>query len=142
MFVQLIYYADDDKDELFIFGEAISKINAQLQVFSTGELLLKALNHLPPLPDLIFVDLNMPILDGYDVIKAIKSSDLLKTIPVIVFSTSKNIDTISKCMALGANLYITKPMSLELTVKAINFTLCIDWNNFNPTLEQFYYKPE
>ena len=142
MHENLIFYADDDKDELFIFEEAVKEIDIALQTFHGGEVLLHALNHPPPLPRLVFVDLKMPILDGYDVIKAVRSSDLIKYVPIVVFSTSKNIDTISKCMSLGANLYITKPMSLELTIKAIQFTLCIDWDNFHPTLEQFYYKPE
>lgn len=71
------------------------------------------------LPDLILLDLNLPPLGGQEVLKAIKSDNSLKQIPVIVLTTSDSREDILKAYELGANSYISKPLGLEEFVEVI-----------------------
>jgi len=64
-------------------------------------------------PSLILLDLNMPGIDGFGVLKTIKNHKDLKSIPVIVLSTSSKPSDVQKCYELGANSYIAKPESLK-----------------------------
>lgn len=64
-------------------------------------------------PDLILLDLNLPKIDGRDVLRVIKTDETLKTIPVVVLTVSKSEEDIWKSYQLHANCYITKPVDLE-----------------------------
>ncbi len=70
-------------------------------------------------PDLIMLDLNMPGIDGKQVLKTIKETDKLKKIPVIILSTSIDTKDIEQCYELGASTYIQKPVSFEGLTQAI-----------------------
>ncbi|MEM7768962.1 MAG: response regulator [Cyanobacteria bacterium P01_A01_bin.37] len=70
-------------------------------------------NHDLDLPGLIILDLNLPGTDGREVLTQIKQDDRLKTIPVIIFTTSSNPKDIEVCYQAGANSYMLKPMNLE-----------------------------
>jgi CheY-like chemotaxis protein len=66
-----------------------------------------------PNPDLIFLDLNLPGTDGREVLATIKSAQNLKTIPVVVLSTSSDPKDIAACYQAGANSYMLKPMKFD-----------------------------
>ena len=68
-------------------------------------------------PDLILLDLNLPKIDGREVLKEIKSDDNLKSIPVVVLTVSKAEEDIMKSYSLHANCYITKPVDLKQFAK-------------------------
>ncbi len=72
-----------------------------------------------PRPDLILLDLNLPGTDGREVLEEIKKDPKLKTIPVIVLTTSSDDKDIEKCYQAGANSYITKPVDLHGFFEAI-----------------------
>jgi len=72
-----------------------------------------------PAPPLILLDLNLPELDGYQVLKIIKSEERLKSIPVVVLTTTDNPHEVAKCYELGCNVYITKPVNYESFANAI-----------------------
>ncbi|HUW50648.1 MAG TPA: response regulator [Sulfuricella sp.] len=72
-----------------------------------------------PQPDLILLDLNMPRMDGREVLRQIKSDDRLKHIPVVVLTTSEAEKDIIQAYGLHANCYITKPVELEEFMKII-----------------------
>jgi len=72
-----------------------------------------------PKPDLIFLDLNLPKMDGREVLAEIKSDENLRLIPVIIMTTSQAEEDISKAYSLHANCYITKPLELDQFVKTI-----------------------
>lgn len=72
-----------------------------------------------PRPKLILMDLNLPGTDGREVIQFIKNHETLKTIPVVVFSTSSNPQDIQVCYAQGVNSYMQKPVDLKIFSKNI-----------------------
>ena len=76
-----------------------------------------------PRPDIILLDLNLPRMDGREVLARIKEDDNLKTIPTVILTTSDTEADIVKCYQLQANCYLSKPMQLdafEILVKSIN----------------------
>ena len=72
-----------------------------------------------PRPSVVLLDLNLPGLDGRDVLKLVKSDPELRKIPVIVLTTSAAEQDIERCYAAGANSYVKKPVDLEGFVVAI-----------------------
>jgi CheY-like chemotaxis protein len=76
-------------------------------------LLQEGAHALAPRPDLILLDLNLPRMDGREVLARIKSDDGLKTIPTMILTTSQSDVDIAKAYQLGANCYLTKPVQLD-----------------------------
>src|SRR5436190_20290480 len=86
-----ILLADDDKDDCFLFREALSElpVPTNLVTVHDGEQLMSYLTeHAKDLPDVLFLDLNMPRKNGFECLTEIKHTDTLKDLPVIMFSTS------------------------------------------------------
>jgi len=137
-----VFYADDDIDDLDFFRDVINSIGKKIKLFThdRGDNLLNALRNPPPIPQIIFLDLNMPGKSGFDVLEELKSSDDFKDIPVVAFSTSSDDHNVSKCMKLGASFYVTKSTSFDSLKKSIEHTLNIDWENFKPSMAEFIYK--
>jgi CheY-like chemotaxis protein len=108
---QLLFLVDDDMDDHEIFKSALSKVDSDLTLLtaSNGYEALNFLSTTGTLPDYIFVDLNMPRMDGLQFLKEIKQRDTLKNIPVIIYSTSSNPADIAKTKQLGAMSFVTKP---------------------------------
>jgi len=137
-----IFYTDDDEDDLSIFTDAVESLEKKikLQTYSGGEKLLNAIYNPPPTPHVVFLDLNMPGKNGFDVLTELKSSKEKNDIPVIIFSTSNEPGIIEKCRNLGANLFITKPILMKDIIKSIEHALEIDWKKFSPNDKNFVYK--
>jgi len=70
-------------------------------------------------PLLVLLDLNMPVLDGYQVLERIKADDRTKHIPVVILTTTDDTREVSRCYDLGCNVYITKPVDYEQFSEAI-----------------------
>lgn len=135
-----IFYADDDVDDLDFFKEVTNEINEPVALFEEGAQLLKTLHNPPPKASVIFLDLNMPVKSGFDVLQEIKSTPGIEKIPVVILTTSINPADVELCKNLGANLYIRKPTSISGLKKAINHVLSIDWNNFVASDKEFVYQ--
>jgi len=138
-----VFYCDDDQDDQMLFREIerdSGKFELTLQ--SSGNELLLTLRKSEPLPDIIFLDLNMPRKNGIQVLREIRQMDKCQYVPVIVFSTSDSIDNIEKTRELGANLFITKPTSFMLMEKTIAHCVAIDWNKFKTTVNEYVYTAE
>jgi two-component system chemotaxis response regulator CheY len=90
---------------------------------ANGSEVIEILNSNDPLPDLILMDWNMPVLDGYQVLQMLGKDDRYKTIPVIMLTSES--DDANRAMALeaGAGGYVTKPFTSEDLMEAINETL-------------------
>jgi len=72
-----------------------------------------------PPPLLVLLDLNMPVLDGYQVLERIKADERTKHIPVIILTTTDDIREVSRCYDLGCNVYVTKPVDYQQFSEAI-----------------------
>ncbi|MCJ0741960.1 response regulator [Pedobacter montanisoli] len=113
----LILIAEDDPDDTLMLMEAFSEINqTSIKFLSNGKLLVEQVMELSQkdfLPKLILIDLNMPVLDGRGVIKALKANPSTENIPVVVLSTTKNKDDIDSVFNLGATDFFTKPSNFS-----------------------------
>ena len=72
-----------------------------------------------PSPLLVLLDLNLPVLDGYQVLQRMKSDERTKRIPVVILTTTDDAREVSRCYELGCNVYITKPVDYERFSEAI-----------------------
>ncbi|OXA80983.1 CheY chemotaxis protein or a CheY-like REC (receiver) domain [Flavobacterium aquidurense] len=137
-----IFYTDDDEDDLSIFTDAVESLSKkiQLKTYSGGDKLLMAIHNPPPTPHVVFLDLNMPGKNGFDVLNELRNSEKKSDIPVIIFSTSNEPGIIEKCRSLGANLFITKPILMNDIIKSIEHALQINWKEFVPDTKNFVYK--
>ena len=135
-----IFYADDDVDDLDFFKDATTEINQTVSLFEEGEKLLQQLHNPPPKASVIFLDLNMPINSGFQVLQEIKANPANENIPIVILTTSINPSDIELCKNLGANLYIRKPTSMDGLKKAINYVMSIDWNTFIASDKDFVFR--
>jgi len=126
---QHVLIADDDEDDRLLFGEVIKELPylVHLSTARDGEETLKLLNSMPQLPDLMFLDLNMPIINGLECLNKMKGNPKLMLLPVIIFSTSSFSGNINKVYELGAHLYIRKPNDFVTFKRAIHHVFSIDW---------------
>jgi CheY-like chemotaxis protein len=108
-----LLFIDDDNDDLHLFAEAIGNISvtANADIIDDPTVALEKLDTGEMQPDLIILDLHMPIMTGIDFLRAIKAKPDLKDIPVIVMSTATDNKTIREAELLGAKEYIIKPNS-------------------------------
>lgn len=136
-----IFYTDDDAEDLEFFTEVTGQIGNHLNIVTqnNGKKLLQDLENPPPNPHIVFLDLNMPGFSGFDVLEKLRSSDSFKKLPVVIFSTSSDEQTIAKSLALGASYYVPKPTDFSVLKKTIQHALNIDWNTFKTSKENFVY---
>ncbi|MGD9787272.1 MAG: response regulator [Sulfuricellaceae bacterium] len=117
-----ILLVEDNPGDVRLTEEALKegKVQADLSVARDGEEALAWLRRADrKLPDLILLDLNLPRKDGREVLQEIKADPHLKSIPVVVLTTSDAEQDITQAYALHANCYITKPVDLEQFIQAI-----------------------
>ena len=122
----VILMADDDADDRLLAKDALAecRLANELHFVENGEELLEFLHHKgkysqlssSPRPGLILLDLNMPKKDGREALKEIKSDPELRKIPVVVLTTSKADTDIGRIYELGANSFISKPVSFDSLV--------------------------
>lgn len=108
-----IILVDDDEDDRYIFQEGFVQAGCKNEFiqFEAGDKLLEHLKTVPTeeYPSLVLLDLNMPVLDGRDILRAIKDSSSWNHIPVVIFTTSRQQNDRKSCYELGANCFISKP---------------------------------
>lgn len=122
---QSIVLIDDDVDDQEIFKAACNLIGDSIQLiaFGTGESALHAIPSISPSPDLILLDLNMPRMNGIEVLTILKASSGLRSIPVVLYTTYFNQQVKEKCFSLGALDIIEKPNNFEVLCAKIESLL-------------------
>ena len=122
-----IILTDDDEDdrEMFSFVMGETGIPHNLKTFSNGLALLSYLQQDDcDFPDIIFLDLNMPVLDGIAALHKIRALEKCRQLPpIVIYSTSNNMVDIQKTFNSGANLYITKPNNFQSLKKVLQEVL-------------------
>lgn len=108
---KIILLADDDRDDAEMFCEALADIDESIicHCAENGDQALKMLNSHDKTPEVVFLDLNMPIMNGWECLKRLKSEERYKDIPVIMISTSSHKNDMEAAGNLGAFCYFVKP---------------------------------
>lgn len=136
-----ILLADDDKDDRFFFDKALKELPTQtnLTTVGDGEQLMKyLLENSSKLPDVLFLDLNMPRKNGTECLAEIKDNEKLKDLPVVIYSTSLQEEVAEQLYKAGANYYVRKTDLAELkTILLRVLNLMIEKNFKRPSREEF-----
>ena len=125
-----IILADDDDDDILFFTDAFDelKINTKVNTFKDGEELMNYLNtDKAVMPNVLFLDLNMPKKSGIECLAEIKASDKMSGIAIAIYSTSASEEDIEKTFVLGANIYIKKPNDFKKLKTLLSEVVTINW---------------
>ncbi len=124
-----ILLVDDDADDQLYFLDAITEIypDMECRVANNGIEALKEVQVPPPF-DVIFLDLNMPIMNGFECLNNLKLQENYRDIPVVIFTTSKSSKDIQQTKELGASLYFTKPTSFSMLCSKLKIIFDIDFS--------------
>lgn len=112
----LIYIAEDDEDDREFFLDALAEIplSCTTRVFSNGIDLMDDLFSSSKLPDIIFLDLRMPLMDGFECLTDIRNFNKFSDIKIVVYSTSYHEREVRQLEEDGANRYLQKPSSFNV----------------------------
>lgn len=128
-FIKIILADDDEEDRLF-FTEAFDelKIKTKVSTFSDGVFLMEYLNtEHSEIPEVLFLDLNMPKKSGIDCLKELRANDKYKDMAIAIYSTSSSEEDIENTFVLGANIYIKKPNDFSKLKKVLSDVVTINW---------------
>lgn len=137
-----VLLADDDVDDCMLFQDALDELSIHT-AFSTvndGEQLMKRLAE-TDLPDLIFLDLNMPRKNGFECLNELMANENTRDVPVVIFSTSFNPDIVKLLHSNGAHNYIRKPEAFESLKRVIEKVLRSVGKMEKGVLSQFVIHP-
>ncbi|GEC73071.1 Response regulator receiver domain-containing protein [Flavobacterium flevense] len=126
----LITLADDDEDDRMFFTDAFDelKINTVVNTVNDGVALMNFLNDPESiLPNIIFLDLNMPLKSGIECLKEIKNEPRFKDIVIAIYSTSSSEEDIENTFVLGANIYIKKPSNFGKLKEVLSEVVTLNW---------------
>lgn len=125
-----ICLADDDEDDRLFFTDAFDelKINTKVSTFNDGVELMTYLNHEDSiLPNVLFLDLNMPKKNGVECLLEIKQNEKFNDIAIAIYSTSSSEEHIEETFVNGANIYIKKPNDFEKLKKILSEVVTLNW---------------
>lgn len=125
-----ILLADDDEDDRLFFKDAIEelKVRTVVNTVNDGVQLMEYLN--TPgvqLPNVVFLDLNMPRKDGMECLREIRSDARLKDLSIAIYSTSSSEEDIEETFVRGANIYIKKPNDFAALKKILSEVISLNW---------------
>jgi len=123
-----IILVDDDLDDRMLFKEAFEdlKISDKLMTFKNGLEVLEYLKSCEKIPDIIFLDLNMPLMGGFEALKNIRENNSYRDLSVAIYSTSSSETDIEAALIAGANIYIKKPDDFDKLKTAIQKVLSMN----------------
>lgn len=125
-----ILLADDDEDDRLFFKDAIAevKVKTVVTILNDGFQLMQYLNKPDvKLPNVVFLDLNMPIKGGMQCLKEIRSDNRLKDLSIAIYSTSASEEDIEETFVKGANIYIKKPNDFGELKRILAEVININW---------------
>lgn len=121
-----IWVVEDDIDDQYFIEQAFSFSDVDLHFYENGEAVWKELND-GNLPDFVITDINMPKVDGFELIESFRKKEATLAIPMIVLSTSSSPNDIKRAYQLGANAYVVKPDDLR-TLRDVCTSLAQFWS--------------
>lgn len=116
-----VFYADDDPEDCDLFREALNQVDPDLKsvIAKNGREALNYLQSTSTLPNYIFLDINMPLIDGKKCLIEIKKDPRLKEIPVIMYSTTSDTHEIREYYKLGAHDFLIKPDNFNVLCESL-----------------------
>lgn len=135
--IRTVVFAEDDEDDQLYFREVFHEINADIQIVFVrdGNQLLQLLRNF--LPDILFLDLEMPYKNGLECLVEIRSNKNFETLPVIVFSSTTKPSNVQTAYEMGANLFFIKPAVYSEYLSSIKALLKLDWNDPDKVKDQY-----
>jgi CheY-like chemotaxis protein len=124
--MQSIYLIDDDIDDVELFRDALEEVapSISFQYASDGHQAVRSLTEQKnSLPDLVFLDISMPVFNGLQCLASFKKDDQLRGLPVIMYSTSSQEREIRMASELGALAFVTKPNDFRLLKRILTLVL-------------------
>ena len=112
---ECVFLVDDDEDDRFLIKQVFRQYSPEckLKDLANGEELLSALTEAPELPSLVLLDLNMPLMGGMEALGRIRQNAIYNDVPVVILTTSDHPQDQQQAAQLGANGFLTKPVSIE-----------------------------
>jgi CheY-like chemotaxis protein len=137
-----VMIAEDDDDDYYIFSVAMAETTYKVLLSRAvnGQILLQKMEQ--ELPDIVFLDMLLPVLDGQHCLKAIRSNKRYDNIPIIAYTSLKDLESIEFCYREGSNLFVMKPSSYADLKKILERILAIDWKKtmYYPPRTEFVFK--
>lgn len=125
-----ILLADDDEDDRIFFKEALQDIRVKTKVTLVNDG-LQLMNYLNQpgnhLPNVVFLDLNMPVKNGMDCLIEIRKNNKLKDLAIAIYSTSSSEEYIEEAFVRGANIYIRKPDDFSVLKVILEQVINLNW---------------
>jgi CheY-like chemotaxis protein len=117
----LLLIIDDDSEDCELFCEAVNEVDSAITCLTAqdGKEAIQLLTTLKDQPDYIFLDINMPVMNGKETLAEIKRTTKLKQIPVIMYSTTSNTEEIQGYYSMGAHDFLIKPHNFKKLVEAL-----------------------
>jgi CheY-like chemotaxis protein len=128
MKAQCILLVDDDEDDQLLFLDAMREIDKSIIccVANDGLEAILSLHTKSPVPDLIFLDLNMPKMNGYQCLAQIKKEMMFKEIPVVIYTTSRIESDRDRTLKMGASYFLTKPSDFSELIEELTRILKLE----------------
>ena len=140
--IKNILLADDDEDDRYLFRDALNELflGTVLTAAHDGAELIKYLETVSTnLPDILFLDLNMPRKNGFDCLKEIKEHTLFQKLPVVIYSTSSDEEKLNLLYQQGAHYYICKPTNYEELKSVVHKAITLlEQNQIQAPRENFF----
>jgi len=145
-FVHTLLLADDDSDDCIFFKDALDDLPVSVNLITVKdgvELMQTLSSNTQQLPDILFLDLNMPRKTGFECLSEIKENERLKHLPIVILSTSLDMKVVNSLHDMGAHYYIRKPGEFKQLKKLIHEAILITSkkNTQRPAKENFILVP-
>jgi CheY-like chemotaxis protein len=127
--IKNVFLAEDDEEDVLLFETVLSELNRGIivRVATDGNVLMAILKQATLLPEMIFLDLNMPHKNGFECLSEIKGNAQWNSIKIVILSTSSQPQQIATAYKGGADLYLAKPISYTQFKNMLEKCLNLDW---------------
>lgn len=132
-----VLMAEDDDDDYMVFSLAIDELSVRVVLTraENGDILFKLLEKDEKHPDMLFLDLLLPCKNGKDCLREIRANSKYDSMPIIVYSSLEDLQSIEFCYREGSNLYAIKPHSLRELKDVLEKIFSVNWK------KMMYYPP-
>jgi len=134
-----IFLVDDDMDDQLFFTEALNEIDSSINctIANNGKQALELLKNVNQLPELLFLDLNMPFMNGYECLSQLKNETRLSKIPIVIFTTSNDPRDAEITHQLGADVFLSKPNEYNQLRIKLERILNLDFSGSSNFVSQY-----